>query len=99
MDKEKIKLQALVTLDEVSESAINKMLQGKNSFIRSHEKKIVNQLDFIISKSRTEEPGKQDVLDELSGKLLDVVNEMNTAFFKLGMQTGAQVMLELLQIL
>ena len=101
MDKEKIKLQALVTLDEVSESAINKMLQGQNSFIRLHEKAIMNELDVIISNDwhKIEGQSRQNQLEELSGKLLDIVNRMNVEFFRAGMQTGSQIMLELLQIL
>ena len=78
MNKEKIKLQALVTLDEVSENAINKLLQGQNSFIRSHEKAIMNKLDCIIYAAQKQD--EQVSLDDSSGEILDVVNDMNTAF-------------------
>ena len=97
MNKETIKLQALVTLDEVSENAINKLLQGQNSFIRSHEKKIMNKLDFIIHAVQKQD--EQVSLDDLSGEVLDITSEMNVQSFKCGMQNGASLMLELLQIL
>lgn len=80
MNKEKIKLQALVTLDEVSENAINKLLQGQNSFIRSHEKAIMNKLDCIIHAAQKQD--EQVSLDDSSGEVLDITNEMNVQSFK-----------------
>ena len=98
---DKIKLQAIITLDEISESSVDRLLQQNNSFLRNAENKISNEIeDHAESVLSNPEPEAITHYNEnVTAAILDITSEMNRSCFKTGLQTGASLMLELLNIL
>lgn len=100
MRKEELKAEENLSLDEISRLALDKLLHGKDSTIRTYEKNIANvvqnQAEQIKSGERTQDT--TSIIEDAAGKILDITDEMNHNCFKAGMCEGAKLILELLQV-
>ena len=93
-------LNILVTLDEISETAIEKMMCSKNSKIRKCEGFIGDAIhEHTKLALRMQEHEVVNCIENTSGRILDITSEMNKVCFKDGLKTGASLVLELLNIL
>ena len=101
-DKCNLQLQAYITLDDVSHTAFDKLLQSKDSTIREHEKSISNLIFEIAKKAyepETDEHTLTNRIEDMTGEILDLTSQMNIRCFKAGLQTGCQMLLEMLNLL
>ena len=83
------KLEALITLDEISDMAIDRLLKKQDSSIRDGERAIAD----MISKGQPPNAATELYI----GQVLDMASRMSRSSFKSGMQAGAQLKLELLE--
>ena len=101
-DTGNLQLQAYITLDDVSHTAFDRLLQSKDSTIRELEKSIANLICEVAKKaheSETDEPTLTNCVEDTTGEILDLTSQMNIGCFKAGLQTGSQMMLEMLNLL
>lgn len=99
MKEKELKLKAIVTLDAITDTALDKLLHRKDSSIILYEKAIADSVQNYAAKmkSDTRMQNMTSIIENATGEILDFTSEMNHVCFKIGMQKGAQLVLELLQ--
>ena len=99
MKEKELKLKAIVTLDAITDTALDKLLHKKDSSIREYEKSIADSVQNYAAymKSGERMQDTTSIIENVTGEILDITSAMNHGCFKAGLQTGAQLMLELLQ--
>lgn len=87
----------MISLDSIIKNAFDSTEEDTQSFVSVNEKDIIKQLRAYTQQAAGQ-PNKDisSIIEENAGRLLDSVCASNIAYFKVGMQSGALLLLQLL---